>query len=151
MQIATHRLIKLIFMASTSQHTTETQVTGSQLTNVFRRLARLDWRPYTLIAALQIVTAFVFLVNSGSGVSSWFDKFPLDDGWIHMVYARSFAENAQLWYNPGVPESGMTSPLWAIVVGSTWAIIGMLGLGIVATAKLLGVIFAILAGCTSSS
>ncbi len=133
-------------MASTTQPTTDAQVAKNPLDAVLERLSRLDWRPYALIAGLQMITVFVFLANAGSGASSWFDKFPLDDGWIHMVYARSFAEHAQLWYNPGIPESGMTSPLWAIVVGSVWAILGPLGVGIVATAKLLGVLFAILAG-----
>jgi len=111
-----------------------------------RVVSKLDWQPYALVAVLELVTAFVFLVNSASGVSSWFDKFPLDDGWIHMVYARSFTEHAQLWYNPGIPESGMTSPLWAIVAGSSWAILGPIGIGIVATAKLLGILFAVVAG-----
>lgn len=90
-----------------------------------------------------MVVSLIFLTNTGSGTSSWFDKFPLDDGWIHMVYARNFAEHAQFWYNPGAPESGMTSPLWAITVGTVWAIVGGLGVGMVATAKLLGIFFAI--------
>jgi len=133
-------------MATETQPTTDASTLGNLQSGVLGRLARLDWQPYAIVAALQILTAFVFLINSGSGASSWFDKFPLDDGWIHMVYARSFAEHAQLWYNPGVPESGMTSPLWAITVGSVWAIFGSIGLGIVATAKLLGITFAILSG-----
>lgn len=133
-------------MASTTQPGVEVRVSGNRGQAILERIALVDWQPYALIAVLQVLTAFVFLVNSGSGSSSWFDKFPLDDGWIHMVYARSFAENAQLWYNPGVPESGMTSPLWAILVGSTWAIFGAFGLGIVATAKLLGIVLAILSG-----
>lgn len=133
-------------MASTTQPTIDAPVAENQRPEILERLSRVDWQPYALIAVLQIITVFVFLANSGSGTSSWFDKFPLDDGWIHMVYARSFAEHAQLWYNTGIPESGMTSPLWAIVVGSVWAIVGPIGVGIVATAKLLGIIFAILSG-----
>jgi hypothetical protein len=133
-------------MASTTQSINKNIAGENRLSAILERLASVDWKPYALIAALQLVGAFVFLINSSSGASSWFDKFPLDDGWIHMVYARSFAEHAQLWYNPGIPESGMTSPLWAIVVGSTWAIFGSVGLGIVATAKLLGILFAILSG-----
>ena len=133
-------------MASTTQPTTDAQVAKNPLDGILELFSRLDWRPYALVAGLHIITVFVFLANAGSGTSSWFDKFPLDDGWIHMVYARSFAEHAQLWYNPGVPESGMTSPLWAIVVGSTFAIVGPLGIGIVAVAKLLGIMFSIVAG-----
>jgi hypothetical protein len=41
--------------------------------------------------------------------------FPLDDGWIHRVYARSFAYGRGFEYNDGEQEAGSTSPLWAIV------------------------------------
>lgn len=133
-------------MASTTQPTAEVSATENRRTEILDRIASIDWQPYGLIAGLHLIIAFVFLVNAGSGTSSWFDKFPLDDGWIHMVYARSFAEHGQLWYNPGIPESGMTSPLWAITVGSVWAVFGTIGLGIVATAKFLGITFAILSG-----
>lgn len=133
-------------MAVIPQSTTRPPQGASQLSQLLDGLARVSWQPYVLIAVLQIVTAFVFLANSGSGTSSWFDKFPLDDGWIHMVYARNFAEHAQLWYNPGIPESGMTSPLWAITVGSVWFVLGAFGLGIVATAKILGIALAIATG-----
>ena len=133
-------------MATTTQPTIDVQENKRQIPEILRRLVHVDWMPYALIAALQVVTAFAFLANSASGVSSWFDKFPLDDGWIHMVYARSFAEHAQFWYNPGIPESGITSPLWAITVGSAWSVLGAFGLGIVATAKLLGIVLAISVG-----
>lgn len=42
--------------------------------------------------------------------------FPLDDAWIHAVYARSVAQGQGLSYNPGMPATGETSPLWAIVL-----------------------------------
>jgi hypothetical protein len=42
--------------------------------------------------------------------------FPLDDAWIHAVYAREFGRSATLAYNPGVPATGETSPLWAVVI-----------------------------------
>src|SRR5216683_1370007 len=42
--------------------------------------------------------------------------FPLDDAWIHAVYAREFARSGMLAYNPGVPATGETSPLWAMVL-----------------------------------
>ncbi|HEY7955382.1 MAG TPA: hypothetical protein VII38_08815, partial [Polyangia bacterium] len=40
--------------------------------------------------------------------------FPLDDAWIHAVYARSLAHAGMLAYNPGVPATGETAPLWAL-------------------------------------
>ncbi|MCZ6538978.1 MAG: hypothetical protein O6922_04030 [Chloroflexi bacterium] len=133
-------------MATTTQPTIDISEEKGQLPEILRRLARVDWKPYALIAALQVITVFVFLANATSGASSGFDRFPLDDGWIHMIYARSFAEHAQLWYNPGIPESGMTSPLWAITLGSVWFVVGAFGIAIAATAKLLGIVFAILVG-----
>ena len=42
--------------------------------------------------------------------------FPLDDAWIHRVYAHSVAYGHGFRYNEGGPqEAGSTSPLWAIV------------------------------------
>jgi len=43
-----------------------------------------------------------------------FQGFPLDDAWIHAVYGREFARSGILAYNPGIPATGCTSPLWAI-------------------------------------
>lgn len=42
--------------------------------------------------------------------------FPVDDAWIHAVYARSLAQSGHLAYNPGTPATGETSPLWAGVL-----------------------------------
>jgi hypothetical protein len=42
--------------------------------------------------------------------------YPLDDAWIHAVYGRSLAREGMLAYNPGVPATGATSPLWSVVV-----------------------------------
>jgi len=97
------------------------------------------WRPYAVLALLQILAAFVYLSNASSGTAAWLDSFPLDDGWIHMVYARSFGEGLQFSYNPGEPESGMTSPLWAMVVGAGWRVLGLAGISLMATAKVLSI------------
>jgi hypothetical protein len=67
------------------------------------------------------------LVYSAAGI--WFvqdrysrSDFPLDDAWIHRVYARSFATGHGFAYNPGQQETGSTSPLWAIVTAPAyWA------------------------------
>ena len=50
--------------------------------------------------------------------------FPLDDAWIHMVYGRSLASEGLLAYNPGVPSSGCTAPLWAVCVGLAHLLLG---------------------------
>lgn len=65
--------------------------------------------------------------------------FPLDDAWIHMVYARSLAREATLAYNPGTPASGATSPLWALCLALPHLVLS--GSSVVIAAKLLGFAF----------
>ena len=49
-------------------------------------------------------------------------RFPLDDSWIHLHFARNLAEGAG-FANPGVPVAGSTAPLWTLLLGgsSRWA------------------------------
>ncbi len=42
--------------------------------------------------------------------------FPLDDAWIHQVFARNLARHAEFSYNPGQPVAGSTSPLWTLLL-----------------------------------
>ncbi|MEM9072953.1 MAG: hypothetical protein AAGE52_30895, partial [Myxococcota bacterium] len=42
--------------------------------------------------------------------------FPLDDAYIHQVYAEGIAYGDGFAYNPGVPAAGITSPLWAVLL-----------------------------------
>lgn len=48
--------------------------------------------------------------------------FPLDDSWIHMVFARSIARGDFFAYNPHHPVAGSTSPLWTILLGIAFAV-----------------------------
>jgi len=50
--------------------------------------------------------------------------FPLDDSWIHMHFARNLAEGRGFAYNPGVPVSGSTAPLWTLLLGGAFAVFG---------------------------
>ncbi len=64
--------------------------------------------------------------------------FPLDDSWIHMQFARNLAEGRGFAFNPGVPVSGSTAPLWTLLLGGAFAIFGAQpvlakGLGLAAT------------------
>jgi len=40
------------------------------------------------------------------------ESYPLDDAWIHMVYARNTVQGFPLSFNPPDPEAGFSSPLW---------------------------------------
>ena len=42
--------------------------------------------------------------------------FPLDDAWIHQVYARNLATRGEFAFFPGQPSAGSTSPLWTILL-----------------------------------
>lgn len=46
--------------------------------------------------------------------------FPLDDAWIHLVYARNLISGHGLAYNAGVLETGLTAPLWTLLI-APWA------------------------------
>ena len=83
-------------------------------------MARIDdsrarWLPGLPIAAaicaLAALHAFAPAYLTGQG-------FPLDDAWIHAVYAREFARSGTSVYNPGVPATGETAPLWAVALAA---------------------------------
>jgi hypothetical protein len=81
-----------------------------------RRLAeRLGLVAATLAA---IGGWWLFLGNRAPGDAWALVGFPLDDAWIHLVYARALATEGGFHYNPGVPEAGMTSPLWVLFAAS---------------------------------
>jgi hypothetical protein len=42
--------------------------------------------------------------------------FPLDDSWIHLTYARNFAEHGEWAYRLGERSAGSTSPLWTFLL-----------------------------------
>jgi hypothetical protein len=42
--------------------------------------------------------------------------FPVDDAWIHQVFARNLAFNQEFSYNLGEPVAGSTAPLWTLLL-----------------------------------
>jgi hypothetical protein len=78
--------------------------------------------------AIFHVSAVSYLLRQG---------FPLDDAWIHAVYARELARSGLLAYNPGVPATGETSPLWALVLSIPHALAAS-GPAVVALTKFTG-------------
>lgn len=69
--------------------------------------------PCTYLALATLVVAFYLLIgylqNGAFG-------FPLDDAWIHQVYARNLGTRSEFSFFPGQPSAGSTSPLWAILL-----------------------------------
>lgn len=72
---------------------------------------RIDPRLVLAVAALAavlfylMVSALIFRVG-----------FPLDDSWIHLTYARNFAEHGEWAYRLGERSAGSTSPLWTFLL-----------------------------------
>jgi hypothetical protein len=62
------------------------------------------------IVALALISAGVYLACAGAR------GFPLDDAWIHQVYARNLGTRGEFAFFPGEPSAGSTSPLWTILL-----------------------------------
>jgi arabinofuranosyltransferase len=71
----------------------------------------------TWVGSAWIPVSLALLMHVYFWSDSSFSRFhfPLDDTWIHQVYARSFAWFQGFAYNPGQQETGATSLLWVIV------------------------------------
>ncbi len=65
-----------------------------------------------LAAALGLFLQRERLIAGPVGLSG----FPLDDSWIPFQFARNVAEGHGFAYNPGVPVSGSTAPLWTLLL-----------------------------------
>ncbi|HET9855044.1 MAG TPA: hypothetical protein VFR53_08310 [Methylomirabilota bacterium] len=76
------------------------------------------------VAALALaIGVFLLRTRQLAGVVG-VEAFPLDDSWIHLQFARNLAEGRGFSYNPGVPVSGSTAPLWTLALGATFAALG---------------------------
>lgn len=62
-----------------------------------------------LVACLRYLFAEVGLLRGGLGL-------PLDDGWIHLQFARNLAHGFGLSFNPGELVTGSTAPLWTALL-----------------------------------
>ena len=72
-----------------------------------------------VIAALTLIAALACALFR----PDW-RGFPLDDAYIHLVYARNLAAGHGFAFNVGEPSIGTTSPLWTLLL----ALIGALRL-----------------------
>ena len=93
----------------------------------------------SLAVMLIMVGFFLWREHSTAGTFG----FPLDDSWIHAQFAHNIVLGHGFSYNPGVPASGSTAPLWTWVSATGLLVTGDPVLG----AKLLGVVFLGLSVC----
>jgi len=68
-----------------------------------------------LIAALALVAVLFYVLVSAR---TFRVGFPLDDAWIHLTFARNFAELGEWAFRPGQTSAGSTSPLWTILLAA---------------------------------
>ncbi len=70
----------------------------------------LEMLPFLLIGAAVLAVAVAFLWPA-----TW--EFPMDDAYIHFVYARNLAEHGKLMFNyPTEKGVGTSSPLWVLLL-----------------------------------
>ena len=93
---------------------------------------------FVLFAALAALLAMVYAasewLNGGFG-------FPSDAAWARAVFARNIASGQGLCFNPGVPVAGAAGPAWVACL----AFLGLVTGKFFVTAKLIGVLFVMLA------
>ena len=64
--------------------------------------------------------------------------FPLDDAWIHQVYARSFGQNLRLDFNPEQAEVGQSSLLWTVALAPVERLASVLDIPVARATRVLG-------------
>ncbi len=92
------------------------------------------WGVLAVLVLVVVASGVGFELAEFGGFQARFEAVPLDDSWIHYVYADSLAQHLRLDYNPGQSEAGFTSLLWVVLL----AVPMKLGLHPVAASKLLG-------------
>jgi len=73
---------------------------------------RLDSR--LIIAVVALLAVLFYLLVSATIFRI---GFPLDDTWIHLTYARNFAEHGQWAFRLGERSAGSTAPFWTFLLG----------------------------------
>ena len=89
-----------------------------------------SWAVILLIGCILVVEAFVFLLPAPI-------EFPMDDTYIHFVYADNLVSGGKLFFSD-VSEKGVgaTSPLWVFLLAG----FKLLGIPLFVSAKALGMI-----------
>lgn len=72
---------------------------------------RVDWRIVVAIVALIAVLFYLLMSAAVFRIG-----FPLDDAWIHLTYARNFAEQGEWAFRLGERSAGSTAPLWTFLL-----------------------------------
>ncbi len=76
------------------------------------RRVPLKW--LLIFSAVHFLSLLVFVLPGDDQGRSLWGQLPQDDAWIHLVYGRAILSDAYPAYNDSEPETGFTSPLWAV-------------------------------------
>lgn len=78
-------------------------------------------------------------------MSSLQGEFPSDDAFIHLRFARNFADTGELAFNPGEKSYSTTSPLWNVMVGLAARATGTAPAGLLHLSRILAAVLLALA------
>lgn len=90
-----------------------------------------------LLAILVVLAVFNAILYIGSTSEP---GFPLDDAWIHQVYARNLGTKGTMAFINGQPSTGSTAPAWSLLLALGY----VLDIPHLYWAYILGTLFAIL-------
>ena len=76
-----------------------------------RRRQLFTHSSWIIAPAIGIAMLATFLVSELRIASH--AGFPIDDAWIHAVFARNLVEGQGFAFNPGESIGGSTAPLWS--------------------------------------
>ena len=106
------------------------------ITTASPALARRTWLPYLIIPLTLIALTLLFLFPA-----AW--EFPMDDTYIHFVYAHNLAETGRIAFNSAEEVGvGSTSLTWVALLASAYR----LGVPFQVSAKLFGLLSLIAVG-----
>lgn len=71
---------------------------------------KATWRDGVLITACGLVMS-IYVLSGGGG-------FPLDDSWIHQVYARNLVDYGEWSFVQGQPSAASTAPLYTLLLAA---------------------------------
>jgi hypothetical protein len=92
-----------------------------------------------VFAAVHLAGAAWILFGSSAGNVA--GELPLDDAYIHLVYADGLAHGEGFVYNPDTPAAGTSSPAWAVML-SLVRLTRMSGEPLAVATQLLGLVLA---------
>jgi len=96
--------------------------------------------PYASFAFVTLLTSLAFLFVRLPGSPSGWNLVPADATWTLLVYARNFIESQTFSYSLPVAESGMTSPLWVLLIWALHWPFGQLGVELPGLTQLMGIV-----------